>query len=442
MGGRCNLHSLESPEGSKDTCENCGGGGPPEEWAAAVGPQKQVCRPCAEWYLKRAPTSCCWKSDKNRGELARDRIRHILNGIGTGSTERLVSMISNTLIKDKKMSPITHRWSHVFPWGHLRPMLMAAAQSVDGYKIHQQQDPDPIEIRPEYDERYYEESFWKDDTAWWRQHTLEKARTAPQKQTDLLYNWPESKITRRGLKLCFVPRNVTKVEEVEVDSDVQSVPGGELDDEEEKQCILDCPYPVREDFHRNRVEGRRELFICHACHKGVHLECLERTRTIDRQEREDTLDSEVNRRCADCVSSDRFRPSAILEEFSQIHGKERMLLIRWSGYEMAEDSLTHKNHLETDYTGLQAQLTRRRTERSRRRQDRYGKSVLACKYALMGVKKIRRLDTLGLDRIQGRWKKGTEDDQTYHEWRMTHPGTRRALDVPHQKDGNQWLTWL
>ena len=101
---------------------------------------------------------------------------------------------------------------------------------------------------------------------------------------------------------------------------------------------------------------------------------------------------------------------------------------------MAEDSLTHKDHLETDCTGLQAQLTRRRTERSRRRQARYGKSVLACKFAPIGVKKIRRLDTLGLDTIQGRWKKGAEDDQTYDEWRMTHPRTKRALEVPHQRE--------
>ena len=99
-------------------------------------------------------------------------------------------------------------------------MLMVAARSVDGYKIHQQLDPDLIEICPKYDEKYYEESFWKDDTAWWRQHTLKKVRTAPQKQTDLPSNWPESTLTRRGLKSCFVPRNVTKVEEVEVDSDV------------------------------------------------------------------------------------------------------------------------------------------------------------------------------------------------------------------------------
>ena len=67
-----------------------------------------------------------------------------------------------------------------------------------------------------------------------------------------------------------------------------------------------------------------ELFICHACHKDVHLECLQRTRTVDRQEREDILDSEVNWRCADCVSSNKFRPSVILEEVSQIHGKGRM----------------------------------------------------------------------------------------------------------------------
>jgi hypothetical protein len=256
MGGRCKLHSLDSPEGSGDKCENCGGGSPLEEWAA-VGPQKQVCKPCTEWYLRRAPTSCCWKNDKNRRELARDRIRHIVDEIGTGSTERLVSMISNTLIRDKKTSPVTHWRSQVFPWGHLRPMLVAATQSVDGYKTHQQQDPDPIEIRPEYEEKDYDESFWKDDTAWWRQHTFRQECTAPQKQTDLLYNWPGSKITRKGLKSCFMPRNVTKVEEVEVDSDVQSVPRGELDDQEEKQCILDCPYPVREDFHRNRVGGRR-----------------------------------------------------------------------------------------------------------------------------------------------------------------------------------------
>ena len=101
-------------------------------------------------------------------------------------------------------------------------------------------------------------------------------------------------LTRRGLKSCFVPRNVTKVEEVDVDSDVQSVPGGELDDKEEKQCVLDCPHSIHEDFHRNRVGGQREFFICHACHKGIHLECLQRTRTVDRQEREDILDSEVN----------------------------------------------------------------------------------------------------------------------------------------------------
>ena len=101
----------------------------------------------------------------------RDRIRHILSQVGTGTTERLVSMISNTLSKDKKKSPVTHRWSNIFPWGHLRPMVIAATQSVDSYKTHQQLDPDPIEIRAEDDEKYYEESFWKDDTAWWRHAT-------------------------------------------------------------------------------------------------------------------------------------------------------------------------------------------------------------------------------------------------------------------------------
>ena len=39
-----------------------------------------------------------------------------------------------------------------------------------------------------------------------------------------------------------------------------------------------------------------------------------------------------------------------------------------------------------------------------------------------------------MDPIRSRWKQGTEDNQTYHEWRMTHPGVRRALDVPHQRE--------
>ena len=71
---------------------------------AAVGQQKQICKPCTEWYLQ-APASCCWKSERNHGELARDRIRHTLSQVGTGTTERLVSMINSTLIKDKKICP-------------------------------------------------------------------------------------------------------------------------------------------------------------------------------------------------------------------------------------------------------------------------------------------------------------------------------------------------
>ena len=143
-------------------------------------------------------------------------------------------------------------------------MLVAATKSVDDYNIHQQLDPDPIEIREEYDEKYYEESFWQDDTAWWRQHKIRMSNTAPQKQADLLTSWPESKITRKRLKSCFVPRNVTKVEEIEADSDVQSVPGGELDDKEEKKCILDCPYPLHENLHRNRRGGRNCSYVMHA----------------------------------------------------------------------------------------------------------------------------------------------------------------------------------
>lgn len=44
VGNRCDLHSLDYPEESEDRCENCGGGGPPEEWKG-VGQRKQICGP-------------------------------------------------------------------------------------------------------------------------------------------------------------------------------------------------------------------------------------------------------------------------------------------------------------------------------------------------------------------------------------------------------------
>ena len=163
----------------------------------------------------------------------------------------------------------------------------------------------------------------------------------------------------------------------------------------------------------------------------------ERIRTIDRQEREDILDSEVNWRCADCVSSDRFRPSAILEEFSQIHGKQRMLLIRWSGYEMAEGSLTQKNHLETDYTRLQAQLMRRRTERSRHQQDRYGRSVLACKYAPVGVKKLEGWTHSDWIQFKGDGRRGQKMTKLITDgvWHIQEQD--RHWTYPIKKNGNQ-----
>ena len=54
MGGgdRCNLHSPGCPEESEDRCENCGGGGPPDEWAA-VGQQKQVWLLMHRWWIVR-----------------------------------------------------------------------------------------------------------------------------------------------------------------------------------------------------------------------------------------------------------------------------------------------------------------------------------------------------------------------------------------------------
>ena len=74
--------------------------------------------------------------------------------------------------------------------------------------------------------------------------------------------------------------------------------------------------------------------------------------------------------------------------------------------------------------------------RRRRQQDRYGKSILVSKIALMGVKKSEDLiHAWTTDPVQGRWKKGAGDDNTYHEWgSMTRPALRRALGVPHQKE--------
>ena len=72
------------------------------------------------------------------------------------------------------------------------------------------------------------------------------------------------------------------MEEAEADSDVESAQGGELDNEVEKRCAYqECPFPMHADFKGEREGGRRELFICYACHKGIHLEILRAIRMVN-----------------------------------------------------------------------------------------------------------------------------------------------------------------
>ena len=140
--------------------------------------------------------------------------------------------------------------------------------------------------------------------------------------------------------------------------------------------------------------------------QSVHLECLERTRTIDRQEREDILDSEMNWRCADCVSSNRFRPSAILEDRSSSRRyMEKKECFRFDGLVMRwrrAVSLIKTTLRQT----TQAQLTRRRTERSQRQQDRYISLRLHANMLRWVSKKFEGWTHSDWTRFKGDGKKG------------------------------------
>ena len=152
--------------------------------------------------------------------------------------------------------------------GHLLPILEAATHTMRGYHLHPCSGRELVEMRAEYDEQYYAESFCKEKAAWWQEHCTKLDHTIPKRQMGLPEAWPESIITRQGIQKCFTPQNVHQVEDTKADSDVEPVQGGELDNGVDKRCTYrECPFPAHQDFNGEQEGGRRELFICYACHK-------------------------------------------------------------------------------------------------------------------------------------------------------------------------------
>ena len=62
------------------------------------------------------------------------------------------------------------------------------------------------------------------------------------------------------------------------------------------QCVVHgCSFRVEDDFCDEHGRGLRELFMCDACHKGSHYECVRRVGAID--ELEGMLDGDEGWHC-------------------------------------------------------------------------------------------------------------------------------------------------
>ena len=88
----------------------------------------------------------------------------------------------------------------------------------------------------------------------------------------------------------------------EVDSDVSSVEGGEIEDCHNKICRYpECPHDVREDVDNEMNTGLRHLYLCSACNKGFHSECVRLLNTTHNTSWSIPTDDIPEWRCGDCV---------------------------------------------------------------------------------------------------------------------------------------------
>ena len=257
---------------------------------------------------------------------------------------------------------------------------------------------------------------------------------------------------------CFSLHAVTDgVRGMQEFSSAASLPGRGVNTSAQKQCgVYGCEFKVEDDFCDEHGRGKRELFMCDACHNGSHYECLRRVGASD--ELEGMLDANEGWRCRTCVTANRFGVSTLLDSLVGDDGQER-LLIRWykspggldSGQTdgrchggshgrctgdrcdaMADISIGTSQDIGHDFAGLKEDLVRRQAARSTRGSDRhwrirqYLESDKVRKEGTAHTRSLSRWDARHLDPRRAVWAELSTDQEQYEDWRWQHPALRMA----------------
>ena len=96
----------------------------------------------------------------------------------------------------------------------------------------------------------------------------------------------------------------------------------------EALCVISegCPFPVKEDFCEDNINGHMELFLCDSCHQGYHYECVLQMGSEDKWD--GMLDAKEVWRCRACITKKNFAVSSLLDSLADDKAEEK-LLIRW-----------------------------------------------------------------------------------------------------------------
>ena len=209
------------------------------------------------------------------------------------------------------------------------------------------------------------------------------------------------------------------------DSEVSSVEGGNDFDDDQKTCQFgDCPFDVEEDRSQRRPDmqsgGLRELYLCSACNKGYHQECVV---TLNEQsvEKWDLPANTEEWRCGLCVRENWNGISHIADRGIDLLGQPKYVM-QWRGHSVEEATILGNEELTATESGvqlfqqLQSRLARRRASGC----DTHGKLHHYHRAHGVASRAIIHPASAAVHVLEEQYN-GQMD---YGEWKLTHPGLR------------------
>ena len=448
-------------------CENCGVTGDCWEWVM-VADHDFVCTKCAAWYIERAPHARLWAHASGRRARIRRVVRWLLPADLPKGVEGMVSAVTDeVLAAGGAFSLVPVNRGPMWAWGWMPGVVAVSAAAHPELDVQLLGTDETRGVWLAQAHRLLHDEHedlldlprWSDVWAW----RLDCPAVQGTQQVTLARYWPQADTSRDAERQsdwvvpdCFSLHAVTDdVQELQEFSSAASLPGRGVNTSAQKQCeVYGCEFKVEDDFCDEHGQGKRELFMCDACHNGSHYECIRRVGAND--ELEGMLDANEGWRCRTCVTGNRFGVSTLLDSLVGDDGQER-LLIRWykppgeldngqtdgrchggshgrcTGSHcdaMADISIGTSQDIGHDFAGLKEDLVRRQAARSARGADRYWRirqyleSNRVRKEGTTHTRSWSRWDARHLDPRRAVWAELSNDQEQYEDWRWQHPALR------------------